>query len=184
VTEPFRVITADCPWRPGDSLPGKTRGAAKQYKTMTVDHLCTFELPPIAPDCVLFLWRLSIMQEEALRVARAWGFNPTKGELVWAKMTPSGKQHFGMGRILRGSHESCIVATRGKPTPLHHSQRDLFSAPVPRVGGRIIHSAKPDAFYEIVRGLFDGPRAALFERKQRPGFECFGDQLPESAGAV
>lgn len=178
----YRVITADCPWRPGDKLPGRTRGAARQYKTMTVDELCAFELPPLADDCVLFLWRLAIMQEEALRVARAWGFNPTKGELVWAKMTASGKQHFGMGRILRGSHESCIVATRGKPKPLHKSQRDLFSAPVPRANGRVIHSAKPDAFYEIVRGLFDGPRAALFERKHRLGFVCFGDEMPAEVG--
>lgn len=172
------MLVADCPWRPGDKLPGKTRGAARQYKTLTVAELCAFELPPLASDCVLFLWRLAIMQEEALRVARAWGFNPTKGELVWRKMTPAGKEHFGMGRILRGAHESCIVATRGKPKPLHHSQRDTFSAPVPRSGGRIIHSAKPDAFYEIVRNLFDGPRASLFERRLRDGFECFGDELP------
>lgn len=144
---------------------------------MSLEEIKAFELPPLAADCVLFLWRVSAMQQEALDVARAWGFKPTKGELVWRKMTPLGKEHFGMGHILRGAHESCLVATRGRPRAKHRSQRSVFSAPVPRVNGRILHSAKPDAFYEIVRGLFDGPRAALFERRERVGFVCFGDEL-------
>ena len=62
-------------------------------------------------DCLLLLWRVAAMQQEALDVARAWGFT-VKTELVWEKLTKTGKPHFGMGHYLRGSHEVCLLATR------------------------------------------------------------------------
>lgn len=117
------------------------------------------------------------MLQEAIDVARAWGFEPTKGGMIWRKMTESGKQHFGMGYIVRGAHEGCIIATRGKPTVLHHKQRSIFDAPVPRVNGKVVHSAKPDLFFRIVASLYEGPRASVYERTRRDGFECFGNEL-------
>lgn len=176
----FRVLVVDCPWQANDGLG--TRGAAANYEVQHLDQLKGYRLPPHEDDCVLFMWRLAIMQEEALAVTRSWGFNPTKGEMVWRKLTPTGKEHFGMGYIVRGAHESCIIATKGKPPVKHHSQRSLFSAPVPRyeegpLKGRIIHSGKPDEFFRIVADMYDGPRASVFERRQRPGFVCFGDEM-------
>lgn len=173
--EPYRVIVADPPWKFGDAL-GK-RGAEANYKPMPVEEICAFQLPRLADDCVLFLWRVSSMQEEALRVARAWGFDPTKGELVWRKLTPKGKEHFGMGYIVRGSHESCLIATRGKPAVLNRRTRSIFSAPMPRAGKKYIHSAKPDEFFTIVRGLYAGPRVSIFDRFYRDGFTCLGDEV-------
>lgn len=83
-----------------------------------------------------------------------------------------------MGYIVRWAHESCIIATKGKPQVLQHSTRSLFSAPVPRdENGEIIHSAKPDEFFEIVKSMYAGPRASVFERKARPGFDCYGDEM-------
>src|ERR1019366_6985220 len=38
-TQTLRVLVADPPWGFSDSLPGKTRGAAKQYETLTVDEI-------------------------------------------------------------------------------------------------------------------------------------------------
>jgi N6-adenosine-specific RNA methylase IME4 len=165
-----RVIVADPAWSFSDRLPGKGRGAEKHYRCMSLDDIKSFELPPIWSNSVLFLWRVAAMQQEALDVAKAWGFTP-KSELVWQKLTRTGKQHFGMGHYVRASHEVCLICVRGRAMPKHRSQRSVFSAPVGR------HSEKPTAFYDIVREMYDGPRVALFERKQREGFECFGDQL-------
>lgn len=172
--DPARALVADCPWRFSDKLPGKTRGASKQYRTLSVADLARFPLPPLADNAVLFLWRVAAMQEEALFVCRAWGFKP-KTEIVWRKLTRTGKEHFGMGRLVRASHESCLVATRGRPLIKSHSVRSMFSAPAQE------HSRKPDEFYELVESLVAGPYAELFARRVRSGWMQAGDQLPEAA---
>lgn len=173
----FKVLSADPPWRFGDKLPGKSRGAAKNYKTLSVEEICKFGLPPLSSDCVLFLWRVSAMQEEALKVCRAWGFIPY-AELVWQKRTKHGKKHFGMGRIVRASHETCLIGVREKrPKVKKKNVRSTFDAPVGR------HSQKPEAFYDLIESLFDGPYVELFARRHRPGWVCFGNELPPSVAA-
>lgn len=169
--EIFSCIVADCPWKFSDSLPGETRGASKQYRTMTVDEICNADIPPIFDNSILFLWRVSAMTEEAYKVVRAWGFEP-KSEIVWQKLTTNMKPHFGLGRYVRASHETCIIATRGKPIVRSNSIRSTFSA----VTGE--HSEKPEEFYRIVEQLAFGPYCELFARKQRKGWTCIGDQMP------
>jgi N6-adenosine-specific RNA methylase IME4 len=174
--EPIRVLVADPPWLFGDSLPGKTRGASKQYPCMSAPELMRFPLPPLADDAALFLWRVASMQQEALDVVKAWGFT-VKSELVWQKLTRTGKKHFGMGRIVRATHETCLVATRGRMRPKLLNVRSTFDAPTGR------HSEKPDAFFGIVESLFDGPRCELFARKRRAGWVQLGNELPEEVAA-
>jgi N6-adenosine-specific RNA methylase IME4 len=174
----FNIIAADPPWLFGDRLPGRGRGAAKHYDCMAPGRITAFDLPPIAPDALLFMWKVASMPEEALAVVKAWGFEP-KSELVWLKTTKTGKRHFGMGRYTRQSHETCIIATRGRGLDLikSHKVRSVFDAPVGR------HSEKPEAFFEIVRELCgdDVRRAELFARKTRPGWTCFGNEIVRAA---
>lgn len=196
----YKCIVADPPWSFGDKLPGAGRGAEKNYTVMTVDDICGMkgrrasdgayliemcgEHYEIASDALLFLWRVSSQVEEAYRVVRAWGFVP-KSEIVWIKTTKPlencvmGKPmtmptlHFGMGRYTRGSHETCIIAARGKAIPLikNRSTRSVFYAPTGA------HSQKPAEFYKIVEDLCEGPRLELFARGQREGWTCVGDEL-------
>lgn len=168
---PYRVVVADPPWSFGDKLPGATRGAERNYSVMGVDDVCAFKLPPVADDALLFLWRVSSQVEEAYRVARAWGFVP-KTEIVWLKRTSTGKRHFGMGRIVRAEHETCIVAKRGHVDVKDKSVRSTFEA---QTG---LHSQKPDEFYAIVEQLSDGPYVELFARRLRAGWTCLGDEVP------
>lgn len=170
----YRVLVADPPWQFSDRLPGNGRGASKHYRCMSLSAIMRHPLPPLADDCVLFLWRVSAMVEEAYQVCRAWGFVP-KSEIVWDKTTASGKAHFGMGHIVRAAHETAIIAIRGCPRRLHAAQRSRFEAPAPRSAGKVIHSAKPDEFFAIVAGLYAGPRASIFERRHRTGFDCTGN---------
>lgn len=165
----FRVITADPPWRFGDKLPGKGRGAEKHYQTMSIAELVDLPLPATADDAWLFMWRVSAMGAEAYELMYAWGFQP-KTEIVWEKLTKTGKAHFGMGRYVRASHETCIIGVRGKPKPLSRSVRSRFAAPIGR------HSEKPEAFYDLVEQLSDGPYVELFARRQRPGWTCLGNE--------
>lgn len=175
---PFNVLCADPPWLFGDSLPGKTRGAEKQYPCMAAADICAMALPPLADDCVLFLWRVASMQQEALDVVRAWGF-VLKTEIVWQKLTKNGLHHFGMGRTVRASHETCLVAHRGRPQILSRSIRSTFSAPIPcGSDGKYIHSAKPEVFYtNIVQRLVAGPYVEMFSRRTRDGWVTLGNEV-------
>ena len=148
-----RLLLADPGWFFHDNLPGR-RGASKHHRVWTVSELMRFPLPPLADDCLLLLWRVSAMQQEALDVARAWGFT-VKGEIIWNKLTSTGKEHFGMGRIVRNAHEVCLIGTRGRPVIHDHSVRSTFSAPVQG------HSRKPEDIYEIAERLTPGPYVEL-----------------------
>ena len=170
----YRVLCADPPWSFGDKLPGASRGAERNYGVMSIDDLCAFEIPAMEPDAYLFMWRVASQVEEAYRVVRTWGFVP-KTEIVWRKLTSRGKPWFGMGRTVRASHETAIVAVRGRPQPLGHSERSVFEATVGR------HSAKPEEFYDLVERMCAGPYVELFARRQRPGWTCLGNQVPEVA---
>jgi len=167
---PYRVICADPPWSFGDKLPGPKRGAAKNYAVLSPAEIEAFPLPPIADNALLFLWRVASQVEEAYRVVRAWGFVP-KTEIVWLKRTVTGKRWFGMGRIVRAEHETCIVAKRGRPEILARNIRSTFEAPAGE------HSEKPECFYrEIVERLSFGPYIELFARCGRQGWTCLGDE--------
>ncbi len=167
----FRVLCADPPWSFGDKLPGASRGAEKNYAVLSIDDICRFELPPLADDAYLFMWRVSSQVEEAYRVVRAWGFVP-KSEIVWEKLTSGLLPWFGMGRHVRASHETAILAVRGRPKPKSRSIRSRFAAPAGR------HSEKPEAFYDLIEQLADGPYVELFARRQRPGWTCLGNEIP------
>ena len=185
---PFAVVVADPPWSFKDRLPGPKRGAAKHYTVAPSSEIERMALPfEIAPDAVLFLWRVSSQVEEAYRVCRAWGFAP-KSEIVWVKTTKasstdvgSTKLAFGMGHRVRAAHESCIIAVRGKPKRVSKSIRSVFHAPVGA------HSEKPDSFFRLVEALYAGPYVEVFGRKHRAGWTVIGDELGttiESRGAA
>lgn len=177
------VIAADPPWQFGDALPGKTRGASKQYACMDSDGIMwamRSVLDPWEPlvqerGAVLFLWRVAAMQLQALSVAEDLGY-AVKAELCWEKLTKTGAPHFGMGRYVRNSHEICLIATRGLAFPEVHDVRSRFAAPVRE------HSRKPDAFYALVERMYPrSRRIELFARERRPGWTQYGDQLNKFA---
>ncbi len=165
----YRVLVADPPWPFRDALPGDTRGAVKHYDLMSVRDIMRFQQPPMYDSSVLFLWRVASMQQEALDVLDAWDYE-LKTEIVWRKLTVHGRRFFGMGRIVRAEHETCLIATSGKPDILRKNIRSTFEAPIGR------HSEKPEEFYRIVEQLSAGPYVELFARRQRAGWTCLGDQ--------
>lgn len=187
--KPYRCIVADPPWAPRDRLPGKTRGAARQYDVLPTAGICAFLTTheiAVADDAILFLWRLASMQQDALDVARAWDFD-VKSEVVWQKLTKNGLPWFGMGRTVRASHETCLICVRGRASKVIRAKdiRSTFSAPVPvDENGDYIHSAKPREFFkrvvEPLVGLprIGGPYLEIFARERRYGWDSIGNELP------
>lgn len=170
----IKTLVADPPWQFDDKLSGKSRGAEKNYSVLSLDEICAFlktHRVRLADDARLFLWRVASMQEEALKVMRAWGFTP-KSEIIWIKKTVGNKRWFGMGRTVRMEHEVCLIGTRGRPPVLNHGIRSCFEAKYTR------HSGKPEEFFDIVTKLSPGPYAELFARVARPKWLQIGNELP------
>ncbi len=172
IRSPFACIVADPPWQFSDALPGAGRGADKHYPCLSLSEIQRFPLPEFSDDAVLFLWRVASQPQAALDVVTAWGFTP-KTEIVWRKLTVNGRRWFGMGRYVRAEHETCIVATRGRPKMLNKSTRSVFDACVP--DGR--HSAKPVEFFGMVERLTSGPYLEVFARRRRAGWTSIGNEL-------
>lgn len=161
----FQTVVADPPW------PMTHRDGNSHYPLMTVEDIKQFQLPALNPNCRLFLWRLTTNQRWAIELLDAWGFR-LRSEVVWVKTRKNGNLQFGMGMSVRSSHETCLIAERGKPPILSHSVRSVFMA---RVN---IHSQKPDEFYDLVEQLSPGPYLELFARRHRLGWTCLGNELP------
>jgi N6-adenosine-specific RNA methylase IME4 len=171
----YRVLCADPPWRfdlRSTSDRSRFRGVTDlHYPTMSVEDICNYQLPPMADDSHLFLWRVSALQQEALDVMRAWGFT-LKAEIVWRKRTVNGLDAFGMGRQVRMCHETCLIGVRGRGARTDVKNiRSVLDAPIGR------HSAKPEQFYDLVEKLCYGPYVELFARRQRRGWTCLGNEM-------
>src|SRR5262249_21677297 len=107
-----------------------------------------------------------LLAGEACAVVNAWGFKP-KVMLTW------GKPHFGCGQRLRGQTEHCILAVRGTPIQTLTNESTLMLEPTGK------HSEKPERFYELVESLCPAPAyLELFARRLRPGWMCWGDEVP------
>lgn len=167
-TGTYRVIVADPPWQyPDEELWGRPE-VADHYCTLPTADICTLPVERFAhPDgCALFLWTTNrhLLHGDAMRVARAWGFE-LKQQLVWAK------PQLGLGRLLRMAHESALLCTRGTVEVRDHGVPSWF------VADRRGHSEKPHEFYALVERAFAGPYLDLFARVQRTGWDVLGDEL-------
>ena len=175
----YNVIYADPPWRYGDR---RCSGACEfHYNTMDIDDICALPVERIAAkDSVLFLWTTYPMLQEAMRLIKAWGFQYKSIAFQWVKMNKSGKGYFfGLGRWTRGNTEPCLIAVKGKPKRISAGVGQLIFAPLRE------HSQKPHVVREkIVELIGDMPRIELFARAATQGWDCWGDEAPNSVVQV
>lgn len=169
----YRIIYADPPWC-YEKTGGITnsRGMAKQfYNTMSFTELCALPVKDIAADnAVLFLWTTWPQLERAFPVIKAWGFVYFGLGFEWIKKTATGKDHFGMGYYTRANSEPCLMAFRGKMSPLCHNIRQIIESLIQK------HSHKPDEVRDRIVILFgDLPRIELFARQKTDGWDVWGD---------
>ena len=109
-----------------------------------------------------------------MQILQHWGFRPVT-LLTWVK------ERAGTGIWLRGQTEHAVLAVRGKPVQPQMPESTFLNAPRPTG-----HSAKPDAFYELVERLCPGSRVDIFARRPRPGWMTWGSELwgkAEASGA-
>lgn len=160
----YRTIVADPPWR--YPSPGATKAnASRHYPLMSVDDIAHMSVAHLAEDDAhLWLWTTNALVEEGHWVVRSWGFRPLT-VVTWCKRQP------GVGYYLRNNTEHVILASRGRPmVPAEKPTSTWYVWP------RGAHSAKPDAFYDLVEQVSPGPYLEMFARRQRFGWDTWGNE--------
>jgi N6-adenosine-specific RNA methylase IME4 len=176
----YRTIVADPPWDLGWNMgigKGRSGRAGLPYDTMSLEEICGLPVADLADGggSHLWLWTTATFLWDTPRVALSWGFRPTY-TLTW------GKPGLGAGGRFRHTTEFLIFAEAGRQLPI--TRRDL---PTHFIWPKGEHSAKPDAFYDLVESVSPEPRVELFARRARFGWDYWGDQslgtaeMPEAA---
>lgn len=196
----YEVIYSDPPWQFNNVKTGgsMTSGSEHQYKSVTsIEDLKRMDVESIAADdCVLIMWYVGSMPQEAIDLVKAWGFTlKNMNGFNWNKLTVTGKPFFGLGFWTRAGSESAIIATRGKPKPASRSVRavgnydpdsfDEILANLCYVGSykNMKHSQKPSEFRDkCVELMGDVPRLEMFARKATKGWSVFGNEVKGSIG--
>lgn len=167
----YRCILADPPWYERGGGKYK-RGADRHYPIMKTPQIVDtiYRSPlfqPHAEGCHLWLWVTNNFLEDGLFVMKALGFRYVTNA-VWAKTS------IGLGQYLRGQHEIMLFGIRGRLPSESRSWSSL-------VGGGLVkrteHSRKPEESYAIIEGVSPGPRAEIFARRERPGWDVWGNQV-------
>jgi N6-adenosine-specific RNA methylase IME4 len=164
----FRALVIDPPWDyEWLSLAGR---AAPGYATMTHDELLALDVAQWAEDnCHLYLWTTNNFIARAGELMTRWGFQH-KTVLTWVK------PRWGLGSYFRNSTEHVLFGVRGELRTRSDSIATHFEAPVTE------HSAKPDAFYNIVRQASYPPYGEAFQRAERDDFQNLFETSESAVG--
>lgn len=171
----YRTIVADPPWTVARRMGagGRRRRATEvPYGMLSPEEIANLPVDDLAAaEAHLYLWATRKLFREgvAVRVARSWGFEPV-GEIIWGLRNP------GMGGFNGNGHEPILVASRGGLSFPKNALpagvvfwRQLYAT------GKV-HSAKPEAFLDLVEQVSPGPYLEMFARRARFGWDYYGDE--------
>jgi N6-adenosine-specific RNA methylase IME4 len=166
----YRCIIIDPPWpmQKIERLERPDQGIQLDYPAMELDDIADEQWCPVRThadnNCHLYLWVTHKYLPFGLDLIDTWGFR-YQCAMTWCKnvgITPFSWMY---------DTEHVLFATRGN-LPLNQlGLRLSFTAPVQG------HSVKPDIFYERVLAASPGPRVDMFTRRQRDGFDAWGNEV-------
>lgn len=153
---------------------GRHRGGKVKlpYETMSLEEIAALPIPELAErNAHLYVWTTNRFLEDTYKLVRGWNFRPSQ-LLVWAK-PPMG---VGFGGAFTTTTEFVLFCRKG--TLGHKARQDSSWWEWSRVyeNGHIAHSAKPDAFLDLVEAVSPGPYLEMFARRARFGWDYFGDE--------
>ena len=165
----FKTIVADPPWDVMRGPDYNSNGPSKPlpYPTMTLSEIEALPVRDVADTGAhLYIWTINKYVEQTYAIARAWGFKPS-ALLTWAKK-PHG---IGIGGTYVQTTEHVLFCRRGTCKALRRVDSTWWTWPRGR------HSAKPEAFQDMVETVSPGPYLELFARRQREGWTVWGNEV-------
>jgi len=195
VTVKYKTIVADPPWevKAGPTLGGyKLRDGVQvfnvsnakardlEYPTMAIDEICALPVKEMADaGAHLYVWTINKYVEQTYAVARAWGFEPST-LLVWAKQPMGG----GLGGTYGISTEYVLFCRRGSLPAKKRVTGTWWNWKRPYENGAPKHSAKPEAFQNMVESVSPGPYLEMFARRKRHGWHTWGNEVTNDVTLV
>ncbi len=164
LTPPYSTICADPPWHYEKVNPDNTHtgyvGGGLPYSGMSLDEIKALPVGDLTVDGRCFLWVTNRYLRHGWDVLEAWGFDVQDRTLVWCK-PPRGTTPV--------TTEFVLMGRKGNPPRLPWHGTTWFQWPhTPH------HSAKPDAFGDLVESWCPGPYVELFARAPRLGWDSWG----------
>lgn len=178
--EKYKIIYADPPWKFGSKGARSGKFGDLDYSCMTTKEICALPVADISePNSALFMWATGahMVQGDAEKVIRAWGFKPIRVEAVWDKLTIKGNKHASCGPWGMNEAEYLLMGVRGSMCSDQVNKRNLNTVVSEPYTGR--HSEKPQIFRDRILYRFgDVSRIELFCRHDLDGWDTWGDQAP------
>ena len=174
----YHTIVADPPWhyeRTGVTFVDKDSGVFTEtstpYNSMTVEEIAALPVGRLADkDAHLYLWTTQRYLGPAFDIVRAWGFTYAC-TLAWCKK-PTG---FNVGGTFMNTLEFVLFARRGSLPAKRRVERQWWE------WSRRAHSAKPEAFIDLVESVSPPDYVELFARRHRLGWDVWGDESANTA---
>lgn len=163
----YQTIVADPPWDVKTGPGWNTNGISRplEYPTMDVDAIAGLPIADLAAKRAhLYIWTINKYVEETYDIARHWGFKPST-LLTWCK-PPNG---IGLGGTYSLTTEHVLFCRRGVCPAVERLDTTWYAWP------RGPHSAKPEAFLDMVERVSPAPRLEIFARRARFGWDYAGD---------
>ena len=175
----YDVIVADPPWMYSGS-PTKWGAAGKEYPLMEDEEIFSLDVADRLSDRgVLFLWATGPKLHTAMHAIERWGLHYRGIAFVWVKTKQDGTPIGAQGvkpSIVKPTTELVLAASKvrsGRSMPLA-SESIVQTVLAPRTR----HSEKPDAVQERIEIMYPAAkRLELFARRERPGWDCWGNEL-------
>lgn len=164
-TKRYGCLLIDPPW---DIYQKGGRGAERHYPLMSLREIKEMPIANIAADnSHCWIWVTNSTLRDGYDVLEAYGFTP-RSPLTWIKT------RLGLGVYLRNMTEHLILGTRGNAPVNFKGQPTWTFAPVQD------HSHKPEEQYAIIERISSGPYLELFARRRQPGWDAWGNEMPDS----
>ena len=166
----YQIIVADPPWKISKIIKRvRPNQVLMDYPTMGLEEISELPVQNITDStCMCFLWTIDKYLYDTRNVLEKWGF---KYHLTMAWDKTNGLAMYGFNR----QTEFILVGFNGKQDayPSRKTVRTSFTAKSSR------HSEKPQEFYDMLDVIPLNPRIDLFARKQRAGWDAWGNEVPD-----
>lgn len=172
----YKTILADPPYEQktiGKFASRNNRALQLPYPTMSLGEIESLAVSDIAEiGCHLWLWTTNRFLHSAFHIIEAWGFTYLQ-TLTWVKPSGCGAYFANTTQhLLFAYFQRCIFnKARFKPTHI-------------LTGSPRGHSAKPQAFTDLIETISEPPYIELFARARRFGWDCWGNEVANDVNLV